>query len=36
MPLNKMDIINGLGHVANKTEHTTYQITHITHRFAHK
>ena len=27
--------MNGSGHVAYKTEHTTYQIPHVTHKFAH-
>ena len=28
---NKINIINGSGPVAYKTEHTTYQIPHVTH-----
>ena len=28
-------IINGSGNVAYKSEHTTYQIPHVTHKFAH-
>ena len=33
---DKMDIIiNGSGHVAYKTEHTTYKIPPVTHKFAH-
>ena len=29
-------IINWSGHVADKTEQTTYQIPDVTHKFAHK
>ena len=27
--------MNGSGHVAYKTEHTPYQVPHVTHKFAH-
>ena len=31
---NKVNIINGSGHVAYKTKHTTYQIPYVTHKYA--
>ena len=28
-------MINGSGHIAYETEHTTYQVPQVTHKFAH-